>query len=88
VARSKAKLDALLSDVEARLRDGRSYLAGDGPTAADLTFASLAAPLAYPEAYARTAVPLHRLGADARAKVEEFRARPAGQFVMRMYQAR
>ena len=88
VARSKSKLDQLFGDVEERLRDGRPYLAGEAFTAADLTFASLAAPLAYPEAYARTAVPFHRLGADTRAMVEEFRARPAGQFVMRMYEAR
>lgn len=88
VARSKAKLDALFGDIEARLADGRRYLAGDAFTAADLTFASLAAPLAYPEPYARTAVPFERLGADARAMVEEFRRRPAGQFVLRMYESR
>lgn len=88
VARSKAKLEQLFGEMEARLADGRSHLAGDAFTAADLTFASLAAPLAYPEPYARTAIPFERLGADARAMIEEFRRRPAGQFVLRMYESR
>ncbi len=88
VERSRAKLEVLMAEIEARLADGRTFLAGDAFSAADLTFAALSAPLAFPDAYARTAVPFERLSVEAKAMIEEFRARPAGQFVTRMYESR
>jgi len=73
-------------EAAALLADGRPYLTGDTFTAADITFAALAAP-AVGQAYA--AAP--GLGPDTppamRAEVEELRAHPAGRFVLRMWEA-
>jgi glutathione S-transferase len=44
-ARAETTLRALFADASARLADGRAYFVGDAFTAADLTFAALAAPL-------------------------------------------
>jgi glutathione S-transferase len=46
--RSRAKVEKLFSEVDDLLRD-HAFIAGDRFTAADLTFAALAAPLLYPE---------------------------------------
>lgn len=64
-----------------RLGDGRPYLFGDRFTAADLTFAALAAPAVY-------TVPLPEppdLAPHTAALVERFRGHPAGQFALRMF---
>lgn len=78
--------------VDAMLADGRRYLMGGTCTFADITFASLAALAVLPPEYAGNALggrrlSLEDLGADAqwRAEVEAFRARPAGQLVLRLY---
>jgi glutathione S-transferase len=76
--------------VDALLADGRRYLAGDALTFVDITFASLAALAVLPPEYGGRAIAgrrllLEDLDADWRAEVEAFRARPAGQFVLRMY---
>ena len=71
--------------VAARLSDGRRYLAGDGFTAADLTFAALAAPVTVPLEYG---VPLPRVDElpDRMARVvSELRSHPAGEFALRVY---
>ena len=76
--------------VDALLADGRRYLAGDAPSFADITFASLAALAVLPPEYGGRAIEGRRLAIeelepDWRAEVEAFRARPAGQFVLRLY---
>jgi glutathione S-transferase len=76
--------------VDALLADGRRYLAGDALSFADITFASLAALAVLPPEYAGRAIQGRRLAIeelepDWRAEVEAFRARPAGQFVLRLY---
>ena len=83
VARSRAKLEPLLSDIEAMLADGRRFLVGDRFTAADLTFAALYSPILVPPEQpvtSRTVLPpsLIRLR-------DEALARPAGQFAARIY---
>lgn len=84
-ARSERSLAAVLGEVEARLADGRRYLVGDRFSVADLTFASLQAPLVQPPAYARL-LPEPSTQTDAlRERVERARARPSGQFVERLY---
>lgn len=83
--RSRGAIRAVFDAVNERLRDGRPYLAGDRFTAADLTFAALAAPVLLPEHHP---VPLPEpsgLPADLRALVEALRAEPAGAFGLRMY---
>ncbi|AUX44819.1 glutathione S-transferase [Sorangium cellulosum] len=83
--RSRGRIRAVFDAVNERLRDGRPFLAGDRFSAADLTFASLAAPALLPEGYP---VPLPVPGdlpAALRALVEALRAEPAGAFALRLY---
>jgi glutathione S-transferase len=78
-------------DVDRLLADGRRYLTGETLTFADITFASLGALAVLPPEY-----PGNRLGGRRmamtdirdprwRAEVEELRARPSGQFILRLY---
>jgi glutathione S-transferase len=85
-SRSRRSLEETFSQVDARLADGRPYLCGDRFTAADLTFAALAAPVLLPPALE----PLVRLGGPLppalRELVDRCRAHPAGAFALRLYQ--
>ena len=76
--------------VDAQLADGRRYLMGASLTFADITFASLAAPAVLPPEYAGRSLggrrlALEDLDPDWRGVVESLRARPAGQYVLRLY---
>ena len=68
------------------LADGRPYLCGDRFTAADLTFAALAAAMVVPPEYT---VPLPQPSDDApqepRAIIERAREHPAGQHALKMF---
>jgi glutathione S-transferase len=81
--RSRAKVEVVLGKVEELLADGRRYLVGDRFTAADLTFAALAAPLLSPPEQPVTS----KLDAPASylAMCDDYRRRPAGEFALRMY---
>jgi glutathione S-transferase len=85
VAESEREFRVLLDEVGERLSDGRRYLVGDGFTAADLTFAALAAPVVVPPEYS-VALPtpdeLPRRMADA---VLELREHPAGAHALAMF---
>jgi glutathione S-transferase len=86
VARSRQVVDDTFARVADRLADGRRYLVGERLTAADLTFAALAAPVLAPDAFA--AAHLARLGeppAELRTLFAQHRATPAGQFALRVY---
>jgi glutathione S-transferase len=85
-ARDEEKLRALFEEVAARLADGRHYLVGDRFTAADLTFASLGAPLLQPANYGVPLPPLDELPAGLRERVLHYRETPAGKFLLRLYQ--
>jgi len=67
------------------LEDGRSFLVGKAFSAADLTFAALAAPVVLPRNYGSPLPPLSELPSELLALVEEFRSMPAGGFALRMY---
>ncbi len=84
-ARSRRAIDDLFADVAARLADGRRYLCGERFTAADLTFAALAAPVLAPPAYARYLPSERHLPPAFVALVDELRATPAGAFALRIY---
>lgn len=84
-ARSRTALDDLFAKVGARLADGRAYLCGDRFTAADLTFASLAAPVLVPDAYGAHLPAVATLPAPFLAMRDDYRARPAGAFALRVY---
>jgi glutathione S-transferase len=83
-ARSRDRIDAVFEEVSGRLADGRPYLAGERLSAADLTFAALAAPvLLPPECPAYPPVP--DMPAALRDGVERWRATAAGRFGLAMY---
>lgn len=84
VARSLGHIDRVFDDVATRLA-GRRYLCGDAFTAADLTFASLAAPVLAPASYGAPLPAVERLPAAAQAVVARLRAHPAGAFALRLY---
>ena len=71
--------------VAARLEDGRRYLCGDPFTAADLTFAALAAPAIAPPEYGAPLPAPDEMPAEMAAGVRAFRAHPAGAFACRLF---
>jgi glutathione S-transferase len=70
--------------VAGMLEDGRPFLLGDRFTAADLTFAALAAPVVLPSAYGVTLPPLELLDEPTSRLIARGRAHPAGRFALRM----
>ena len=84
-AEALASIRSSLTGVEARLRDGRRYLCGDRFTLHDMGFAIAAAPAIWPDNYGGPLPPLAETPAPIQQLVQETRARPAGQFAMRIY---
>jgi glutathione S-transferase len=83
--RSTDKLMSVVDDVSKRLADGRRYLAGDRFGAADITFASLAAPAVCAPGYGVPLPSVDALPAGAAALVRRVRDTPAGACCLRMY---
>lgn len=81
--RSRRVVDEVFAEVSRVLQDGRPYLVGAAPTAADITFASLALPAILPETPSVRLPPPSALPPVAAAQVEAWRATPAGRFAMR-----
>jgi glutathione S-transferase len=78
------KIKAAFDEVAALLADGRPYLTGASFTAADLSFASLAAP-ALGQPYACAPALDADTPAAMREQLEELRAHPAGRFALRLW---
>jgi glutathione S-transferase len=84
-AAALARVDAVFDDVALRLADGRPFLLGERFSAADLTFAALAAPMLVPEAYGSPLPPVGVLPEAMAREVRRLRAHPAGRFALRLY---
>jgi glutathione S-transferase len=68
------------------LVDGRKYLVGDRFSAADLTFATLAAAVVAPVGYGVKLPDLERLPVPMADGIRRFRETVAGRFVLRLYE--
>jgi glutathione S-transferase len=84
VARSLEKIEETFAKITALLADGRRYLVGNRFTVADLTFASLVAPVLLPDQL-DVGLPPYEMFGDARAQIDAWRATPAGAFAQRMF---
>jgi glutathione S-transferase len=83
--RAEDEVNAVFDRVAERLGDGRPYLCGERFSAADLTFASLAAPLLMPPEYGVPLPQPYELPPAMAAKVREFRTHPAGAHALKMF---
>lgn len=83
--RSFGKIKEVFTEVDKKLADGRRFLVGDRLSAADITFASLAAVVLLPEQYAATLPKLEDLPEEARVHIRAWREHPAGEFALRMF---
>lgn len=73
---------------DARLADGRPYLAGDRLTLSDLSFATAAAPMLLPAGARSPIPPLERMPAELQAIVAEMRQHPTAAYVQRIFDLR
>jgi glutathione S-transferase len=83
--RSLERVRTVFATVDELIDSGRAFLVGDRFSAADLTFAALAAPVLLPRNYSSPLPSLDRVPAEMLAQIEEFRTMPAGMFAMRIY---
>jgi glutathione S-transferase len=85
VALDKQTINNIFQKVSTLLADGRPYLMGDNFSAADLTFAALAAPTIQPPEHPIKPRFLEELSPQLASEINEFRSTPTGNFVLRLY---
>ena len=79
------EIQQIFAAVSHRLCDGRDYLVGDCFSAADLTFACLAAPAVVPVEYGGVFPTLSQLPEEMAEYVQILRETVAGKYVLRLY---
>jgi glutathione S-transferase len=79
------RLQKMFQTVSDRLVDGRKYLVGDAFSAADLTFASLAAPGLMPPEYGGVTGELHQRSDEMVEQMQILQDTVAGQYALRLY---
>jgi glutathione S-transferase len=84
-AQAETVVRETFDDVADRLSDGRPHLFGDRFTAADLTFASLAAAVVVPPEYGVPLPQPDELPEPMATSVRAFRAHPAGEYALQMF---
>jgi len=85
IERDTPRVRAEFDHVAERLADGRPYLCGDRFTAADLTFAALAAAVVVPPEYGTPLPPPEEMPEPVAGAVRSMREHPAGAFALRMF---
>jgi glutathione S-transferase len=83
---SHDRVHGVFREMDDRLRDGRRFLVGERFTAADLSFAALAAPVLFPAGCRATLPPLDAVPAAMREEVLRLRDTDSGQFGLRLYE--
>jgi glutathione S-transferase len=83
--RSLDYIRTVFASVDDLLSDGRTFLTGDLFSAADLTFAALAAPVLLPKNYGSRLPTLDDVPTELLATIDEFRTSRAGAFALRIY---
>ena len=83
--RSLARVRSVFRQVEQQLSDGRRFLAGESFSAADLTFAALAAPVLLPVECCAVQPTLETVPGAMREEILRFRDTNAGRFALRMF---
>jgi len=83
--RSLERVHGIFREVDERLADGRRYLVGERFTAADLTFAALAAPVLFPAGNRAAYLALDEAPAGMREEVLRLRDTGAGRFGLRLF---
>ncbi len=83
--RSLDRVRGVFRNVDKHLSDGRRFLTGDRFTAADLTFAALAAPVLFPVECRAVLPALDSVPVSMREEVLRFRNTDAGCFALRLF---
>ena len=83
--RGRDDVQRTFDEIARRLSDGRPYLMGDTFSAADLTFACMAAAVTAPSPYGTPLPKPEDLPDAPSALLEHFREHPAGRFALRMF---
>ena len=80
-----AHIRMIVKKTDARLSDGRRYLAGGALTLSDLSLAAAAAPLLLPDGYRSPIPPLEQMPPQMTAIITELRQHETARFVQRIY---
>jgi glutathione S-transferase len=75
----------IFESIDRQLQTGKEYLVGDSFSAADLTFASLAAPILRPHNHPFYSSKIEKIDRQVAEVIEELRETIAGKFVLRLY---